>query len=378
MDNPLSAAGKERLASLLARIKSDSRHMIGYPGTRLTDFSPLYPFLDYFLNNIGDPYMPSSYRINTHDIECEVVAWFKSILRAGDRDVWGYVTGGGTEGNMYGVYLARELFPNGIVYYSEDTHYSVAKVLRMVGMRSIMIKSRPDGETDYDDLAATLAVHRDVPPIIFANIGTTMRGAIDNIDKIKMILKERAIVRYYLHADAALSGMILPFVDDPQPFGFDAGIDSIAISGHKMPGIPIPCGIVMARREHVSRIARAVEYIGTSDTTVAGSRSGLTPLFFWYLIETLGEKGFRDAVANCVANADYAIGKFAAAGIAAWRHRNSVTVVFPRRSEDVLKKWQIATQGRDAHIITMPHVTKEHIDSFVSEYSEHAQRENAA
>ena len=33
--------------------------------------------------------------------------------------------------------------------------------------------------------------------------------------------------------------MILPFVDDPQPFGFDSGIDSIAISGHKLIGSPI-------------------------------------------------------------------------------------------------------------------------------------------
>ncbi|MBI4030901.1 MAG: histidine decarboxylase, partial [Proteobacteria bacterium] len=339
MNDPLPGSDQRILHELLARVKHDSDHMIGYPSTRLVDFSPLYPFLDQFLNNIGDPYLPTSFRINTHDFECEVIAWFKSILRADDKDVWGYVTGGGTEGNMYGVYLARELFPNGIVYYSEDTHYSVTKVLRMVNMRSIMIKSRPDGEIDYDDLAATLGIHRDVPPIIFANIGTTMRGAIDNLDKIKMILKERAITRYYLHADAALSGMILPFVNDPQPFGFDAGIDSIAVSGHKMPGIPMPCGIAMAKREHVNRISRAVEYIGTSDTTVTGSRSGLTPLFFWYLIKTLGENGFRKAIVHCADMAEYAIEKFSDAGIHAWRHRNSITVVFPRKSENVLKKW---------------------------------------
>ena len=368
MGKMLSDSSQKVLDDLLAGFERDAKCMIGYPSTQIVDFSPLFPFLDYFINNIGDPNLPSNFRLNTHKMEREVISWIKSMLRAGDRDIWGYVTGGGTEGNMYGIYLARELFPNGIVYYSEDTHYSVAKVLRMVNARSIMIKSVRNGEIDYADLAATLAVHRDVPPVIFANIGTTMRGAIDDIGKIRNILKDLAIPRYYIHADAALSGMILPFVDDPQPFGFDAGIDSIAISGHKMPGTPVPCGVVLARKEHVNRISRAVEYIGTADATVAGSRSGLSVLFLWYEIMALGVDGFREIVAGCMEVAEYAVQKFLESGVEAWRHKNSPIVVFPRCNESVLKKWQIATQGSDAHIITMPHVKKVHIDMFIKEY----------
>lgn len=357
------------LRELYSRLKTDSGRMIGYPGTRLVDFSSIYPFMDFFLNNIGDPYTANTFRIHTHDIECEVISWFKKILHADRQNVWGYVTGGGTEGNMYGVYLAREMLPNGIVYYSEDTHYSVAKILRMVNARSIMIRSRPDGEIDYDDLDETIAIHRDIPPIIFANIGTTMRGAIDDLDKIKNILKRRAIKRYYIHADAALSGMILPFVDDPQPFDFSAGIDSISISGHKMPGLPLPCGVALAKQEHVNRVGRSVEYVGTNDTTVSGSRSGITPLFFWYLIHQVGEDGFRQIVRGCLNTADYAIALFSQHKIKAWRHKNSLTVVFPRKNEEILKKWQIATQGDEAHLIAMPHVTRKHIDDFIAEYA---------
>jgi len=40
--------------------------------------------------------------------------------------------------------------------------------------------------------------------------------------------------------------MILPFVPHPQPWDFRAGIDSISISGHKMIGAPLPCGVVLA------------------------------------------------------------------------------------------------------------------------------------
>lgn len=369
MSTGIPQKDRQRLNDFLARIMEDASHMIGYPGTRLVDFTPLYPFMDYNLNNIGDPFSDSSFRLNTHDFEREVISWFKNPLRASDMDVWGYVTAGGTEGNMYGIYLARELHPDGIVYYSEDTHYSVPKILRMVGARSIMIKSRKDGEIDYDDLAATIALNSGTPSIIFANIGTTMRGAVDNLDRISDILDANGVSRRYIHADAALSGMILPFVDDPQPFGFDAGIDSISISGHKMPGIPMPCGVALARQEHVDRISRSVEYIGTSDTTVMGSRNGISPLFLWYEIKLLGMQGFRRTVAECQEKADYAIGRFKDRGIRAWRHRNSLTVVFPKRMESVLKKWQIATQRDEAHLITMPHVTRDHLDAFIDEYA---------
>jgi histidine decarboxylase len=369
MNTQLSSQDRQLLQDLLARVSDESSHMIGYPGTRLIDFTELYPLLNYCLNNIGDPYMASGYRLNTHKFEQDVIAWFKQVLGAEKVDTWGYVTGGGTEGNMYGVYLARELFPDGIVYYSESTHYSVSKILRMVNARNIMIKSRTDGEIDYDDLYATLSIHRDMPPIIFANIGTTMHGAIDDLAKIRGILQDRAICRSYIHADAALSGMVLPFVNDPQPFGFAAGIDSISISGHKMPGIPMPCGIVMARHDHVRRVARSVEYIGTNDATVSGSRNGLTPIFLWYLIKTLGREGFIDLIEGCQQVADYAIECFDAIGVRAWRHKNSITVVFPRKSDTVLKKWQIAIQRDEAHLIAMPHVSRRHIDQFVHEYA---------
>lgn len=343
-------------------------HMLGYPSTRLVDFTPLYKFLDISINNVGDPFSESgSYKVNTHQIETDVIKWFTNILRARDMDTWGYVTNGGTEGNMYGIYLARELFPEGIVYYSEDTHYSVAKILQITNARSIMIKSRPDGEIDYDDLDASIAIHRDKPPIIFANIGTTMRGAIDNLDTIKAILKNRAISRYYIHADAALSGMILPFAPDPQPFDFASGIDSISISGHKFPGCPIPCGVVLAKQELINRVARSVEYIGTNDTTISGSRNGITPLFLWHIITTLQKSGLTEIVANSLQTADYAINRLKETGLEAWRHKNSITVVFPRINKPALKSWQIAVQGEQAHLITMPHINKDCIDRFIKD-----------
>ena len=122
---------------------------------------------------------------------------------------------------------------DGVFYFSQDTHYSVVKILRVLKARNIMIKSQDNGEVDYDDLRETIRINRDVPVIFMANIGTTMKGAVDDVGRVRAILADLAVTDHYIHADAALSGMILPFVDEPQPYGFDAGFDSVAISGHK-------------------------------------------------------------------------------------------------------------------------------------------------
>ena len=161
--------------------------------------------------------------------------------------------------------------------------------------------------------------------------------------------------------------MILPWVDDPQPFGFDAGIDSIAVSGHKLIGSPMPCGVVLAKRAHVDRVARNVEYVGCMDTTIAGSRNALSPLVIWSAIQRWGEDGLRTRVRASLDLAEYAVQRMRAAGIPAWRHPNSVTVVFPRPRADVIARWQIAPSGDVAHIITMPHVTAETIDRVTAE-----------
>ena len=362
-----SSDTRERLDSLLRDIRSATQRQIGYPGNQIFDYSPLLPFLEYSLNNIGDPFHDSNYQSNTHGIEREVITRFAGLMRIDPDEAWGYVTSGGTEGNLYGLYLAREMYPNGIFYFSEETHYSVLKNVRLLNARYIMIKRQENGEIDYQDLHEMIQVNRDLPVVIIATIGTTMRGAVDDIERITEILRDLAVPDIYIHADAALSGMILPFVEDPQPYGFDAGINSISVSGHKLIGTPLPCGVVLTRRSHVERVGRAIECVGIQDTTLSGSRNGLTPLMLWYALEHYGSDGFRELVARMLDTAEYAVEQFNQHGIAAWRHRNSVTVVFPRPAPEVFRKWQIAPEGEVAHIITMPHVTRKMVDELVAD-----------
>ncbi len=364
---PLSAADSQRLDDYYRTLEKESNRFVGYPANARFDYSELHRFLRFPLNNVGDPFVESTYRVNSREFEQEVLHFFARVYHAPEKRYWGYVTSGGTEGNLYGLYLARELLPDGIVYYSEETHYSVSKVLRVLALRNIMIKTQSSGEIDYEDLRETVKIHRDVAPIILANIGTTMKGAVDDVARIREILHDFAVPNFYIHCDAALSGMILPFVKDPQPYDFGAGIDSISVSGHKMIGSPIPCGIVLAMKKNVDRIARSIEYVGSLDTTISGSRNGLSPLFLWAAMRKLGPAGFREMVVGCLKMADYAIERLKAAGIEAWRNNNSVTVVFPRPPVEVIEKWQIAVFREIAHLITMPHVTRTHVDELLED-----------
>ena len=354
-----------QLDRFLEYLQDVANREIGYPVAFDFDYSALTPFLEFSLNNAGDPFMPMTYLLNSHDFEREVVSFFAGLARAPEDQWWGYVTNGSTEGNLYGLYLSRELLPDGIVYFSQDSHYSVGKNLHFLNMRHIMIRSQPNGEIDYEDLRETLRIRRDAPPIIFANIGTTMKEARDDIGTISEILDDLAIESRYIHCDAALCGGYAAFLEPHPAWDFEDGADSIAISGHKFIGSPIPCGIVLARRAHVERIGHSVAYIGSVDTTISGSRNGFTPLLLWYAIRSLGTEGLKQRIDESLQVAAYAEEQFNGAGIKAWRNPQALTVVFPQPSPDVRKKWQLASASGFSHLICMPHVRREQIDELI-------------
>jgi histidine decarboxylase len=360
----MTTTDQSRLDALYGRMRDANDISLGYPASKDFDYTAIERFLKFPINNIGDPFAEGTYRVETHEYEREVVEFFADLYRAQRDDWWGYVTNGGTEGNLYGLYLARELLPTGIVYYSEHTHYSVSKNLHFLGMRHIMIRSQASGEIDYDDLNETLKVHRDVPPIIFANIGTTMTEARDDIGKIIEMMDALAIRTRYVHSDAALDGGYAPFLEPRPKFDFADGADSISVSGHKFLGAPMPCGVVVARKHNVQRIARAIDYIGSLDTTITGSRNGFTPLMLWYRLRELGIEGIKERVEQSLYLAKYLEARLRGAGIPAWRNPNALTVVLPRTSESLQAKWQLATAGKIAHVIVLPNVTREQIEAF--------------
>ena len=358
----------KKIQNIYSRISRNSSSFLGYPLAKDFNFKEFAPFLNLCINNVGDPESPSTLAVDTKDTEKKVISFFADILSSNINDVWGYVTNGGTEGNLYGLYLARESFNNPIVYYSESTHYSVKKNLHLLNLNSIVVKSQSNGELDYSDLESLLKLNRHRPAIFFLNIGTTMTEAVDNLDNVKGIIHKYAIKDYYIHCDAAFLGCIAPFVDPKPKFDFSEGIDSISISGHKFIGGPIPCGIVLTKRKHRNRIINSVSYVGTLDTTITGSRNGLTPLFLWSFIENYGKKGLIKRARKCQELAAYTEEQLKQIGVNAWRNNDALTVVIDKPPSGLCKKYQLASEQNIAHIICVPGIEKEHIDAFVEDY----------
>ncbi|NVJ51454.1 MAG: histidine decarboxylase [Gammaproteobacteria bacterium] len=361
---------QQQLSQFIERVKHNTEQYLGYPVSKDFDYQELAELIQYPLNNLGDPFIDSTWKVDSRQFEREVIEFFAKLLHAPENNWWGYVTNGGTEGNLYGLYLAREIFPQGICYFSQDTHYSVSKNLHLLNMRHIMIRSQANGEIDYEDLRETLRIHRDLPAIIFANSGTTMTEAKDDIGKIKSILNEFAISQHYIHSDAALCGAINPFLSPKPSFDFADGADSVSISGHKFIGSPIPCGILVARKDRVDRIARSIAYIGCLDTTITGSRNGFTPVVLWYAIKKYGAEGLRRRAQHCLDVAEYTLQALQSIGVEAWRNPNAITVVLPEVPEAIKIKYQLATANGITHILCMPNVETSHIDQFVADLKE--------
>ena len=74
-------------------------------------------------------------------------------------------------------------------------------------------------------------------------------------------------------------------------------------------------------------------------------------------------------VHNALEIAEYAVRRLQLAGVPAWRHKNSLRAVFPRPTQAVVRKWQLAPQQEIAHLIAMPNVTREQVDTFVRDLS---------
>ena len=357
---------KKRIEDEIADLKEKSGHFLGFPTNSKFDYSDLFGFLQFSFNNVGDPFVSSNYALDSREFEVEVLQFFAELYKIPIDEYWGYVTNGGTEGNMHGLFLGREMIPDGVLYFSADSHYSIFKIAHVLNVDSSVVPSNEDGSMDLEQLELILK-HSDRKPIFNLNIGSTMKGAIDDVDGVLAVLEKLGITDYYIHCDAALFGMLLPFLDGAPVINFTKPIGSIAISGHKFIGSPIPCGIELTRKKYVDNIKRPVEYIDTYDTTISGSRNAFTPIVLWYAIQKRGIDGFKKEANTCIENAHYLHGRFQEMQYDSFLNKFSNTVVFKRPSNKFMKQWQLAPQGDWSHVVVMQHVTKEVIDRFIED-----------
>ncbi|KAK6135900.1 hypothetical protein DH2020_030387 [Rehmannia glutinosa] len=350
-----------------------TRHFLGYhvnlDFNHLMDLSPL---LRFHINNVGDPFKDSNFGLHSKRFEVSVLDWFAQLWEIEKDESWGYVTNGGTEGNFQGLLLGRELLPDGMLYTSRESHYSIFKAARMFRMDCVIIRTVTTGEIDYSDLREKLCLNKDKPAIINLNIGTTFKGGFDNLDLVIKTLEECGFSndRFYIHCDAALYGLASPFLDEQGPiFSFKKSIGSVSVSGHKLLCSSMPCGVHMTRKKYITAISKSIEYINTLDNTISGSRNGHASIFMWYSLNVKGRLGLQQDVKKCLMNAQYLRDRLKDEGISSMLNEMSFVVVFERPpNREFIKHWNLSCEGNMTHVVVMPHVTVKMLEDFVNDF----------
>lgn len=342
-----------------------ANHFVGYPCNLSYDYGPVFDSLRYNVNNAGDPSIANNYAVNSKDIEREVLTWFKNLWGIDPNSSWGYVTSSGTEGNMEGLYMARLIHPDAILYYSDQAHYSITKIADVLRIESVVVNSQPSGEMDYSHLAECVDTSRHA--IVCATLGTTMLGAHDDVTRIFDVFDERGMTdKHYIHVDGALDGFVFPLLS--KDLYFKSHTHSMSISGHKFLGVPFPCGIFLMDSK-LNKIERFVEYVNTVDNTISGSRSGHAPIFMRHAITRLGIDVFKEDAMKCAKAAMRLEAALRKAGLKpVIRNSRSITVAFPAPSEAFAKRWGLPCHKGISHAVLLPHVTGEMLDDFIKEY----------
>ncbi len=254
-----------------------------------------------------------------------------------------------------------------VAFYSEAAHYSLAKAVHAMqmktfaqiahekGWKSPLGDKWPDtvpvdehGSVIIEDLVILVKFFTDkgYVPFICFNYGTTFKGAYDDIptacEKLQPIFKANNLINrevfyldsnrnikkdhrrgYWIHVDGALGASLMPFVEmavennrlnksELAPcFDFrNKEVMSIVTSGHKWPSASAPTGIYMTKNKYLITPVATPDYLGSPDTTFAGSRNGLSAMILWNLIANGGINGFVDRSVRTMELCRYAEDKF--------------------------------------------------------------------
>ena len=75
----------------------------------------------------------------------------------------------------------------------------------------VQVKTLKSGEMDYEHFRELATANRARPAIVNVNCGTTVKGAVDDLDRVLAILQDCGYSedRFYIHVDGALFGMMV-------------------------------------------------------------------------------------------------------------------------------------------------------------------------
>lgn len=376
-------SGFDRLDQWTAMCKVERPNALGYPGnyaSRLDGFYQWYTansMENILINNAGDPFAQSG-ALSSITFEREVIESFAPLYGFDLDNLWGIVTMSGTDGNNHGLYfgvnyLVKKTGKMPVVYVSDEAHYSNYRLCDVQNLDVRLIKSDEMGRMIPDSLEAALDTTR--PCLMIYAMGSTFKGAIDDQQQLNAVLARHPEVEVYRHVDAALFGGYLPFTQyrnlvDRREIGYE----SISISGHKFFGIDSPCGLFITTREvYDNQASFDIAYLNANMRMISCSRSGVEPLKFWWLLQTVGIAGWTEQATAMMENTAYLVAELRRIGWPCWNNEYSNTVFFRRPDDDLVNKYNLANSYDDrfggplSHVVVMQHVSKATIDRFISD-----------
>jgi len=257
-------------------------------------------------------------------LEGTVVDWLRSFCGLPETG-GGVLVSGGSVANLTALAAARhavlgEDHSQAVVYLSDQTHSSVVRALRVIGLRREQIRILDsDAEFRLPVEALRTAVRRDRamgwrPFCVVANAGTTNTGAVDPLVELADLCAEEGM---WLHADGAYGAAAVICEEGRRALAGLDRVDSLSLDPHKWLFQSIECGCVLLRdREQLRQFYRVMpEYlrdvhkgeaeVHPCDYGIQLTR-GFRALKLWLSMETFGMQAFRQAVARGLAMAEFA------------------------------------------------------------------------
>lgn len=275
-------------------------------------------FLKYNSNHLGNwSIKPPKY--NTQQLEYEVIQKIIDLYNAKKEDLEGYITSGGTEGNIYSLWMGRSYLSQFCnkeqitLLYTNLTHYSIRKAGNICDISRYFVPLDPTtwgmDSDGLQELVKRLYGQGIRGYLLSLTIGYTSTGTQDNIPKIiqtvKILEKEYPGTHFYIWIDAALNGLIEPFLNESFTPFFSPLIKTIVVDFHKFGLVPYSAGIVLYRRQLRDVIEQPIDYLHVLDNTLLGSRPGASATSIWAAIHLFGKKGYTKMIKDQMQNKQY-------------------------------------------------------------------------
>jgi aromatic-L-amino-acid/L-tryptophan decarboxylase len=247
-------------------------------------------------------------------LEANALDWLRAWMDFPDT-TRGLFTTGGSMATFNAIVCARERhlgadIRRGVLYASDQAHYSVVKAARLAGIMPDRVRSI-ESDSQYrlrmDGLADAVAADRRAgltPFVVVSSAGTTTTGAVDPLEGIADLCQREAI---WHHVDGAY-GAFFYLVDSLKPVlrGLTRA-DSLTLDPHKGMFLPYGTGALLVRDGTALRAAHeaTAAYLPPHPTELYDPSQygpelsrGFPGLRVWLSVKLFGAAAFRAAVAE--------------------------------------------------------------------------------